>query len=190
MNAVAASDVMEEAPCVFGYNTETQTGLTPISIWNKFSSTDNKTDVRFAIRFIGTDYCSVWRYQQFDHDTESARIVISARLIEKIESTDYSSMTSIMKDASGNDPDFWSADNLKEENGGVQRVFYLCGYNGTDGQDAPGYQCPGNGGMYWALTTDPNNTNNGWYLETYKNSLYMRAFPKTMPFTLRLFRDK
>ena len=50
--------------CMFGYDATTKTGITDNSYWNAYSA---GTDVRYAIRFLGTDHCSVWKYQTKDN---------------------------------------------------------------------------------------------------------------------------
>lgn len=49
---------------MFGYDATTKAGITDNSYWNAYST---GTDVRYAIRFLGTDYCSVWKYQTKDN---------------------------------------------------------------------------------------------------------------------------
>ena len=139
----ASGTVVTEIPCTFGYNNDTKYGVgntsnpaTPTgtafqSYWSSYTANSN---LRYAIRFLGTDYCSVWKYQFVDYNTTSARLVISSKLINTINAGDNDALVAMMStitDASYN----WTND---ESRGAVQRVFYACGYRLSNDGPAPG----------------------------------------------------
>lgn len=163
--------VITEQGCTFGYNNDTKyynktnntntSGISYDSYWSSYVASSN---VRYAIRFLGTPYCSVWRYRIVDLNTVYARLEISARLINKVESDATVALSSLMteimsKDDSsspGYDAHYW------DENigiGAVQRVFYACGYNYSTGEAvaAPGLDS-GNNGWYWTTTIATSTT--------------------------------
>lgn len=157
---------ISEPGCTFGYNNDTKyynktdntntSGISYDSYWSSYVASSN---VRYAIRFLGTPYCSVWRYRLLNYNTENARLEISARLINEIESSATVAlgnlMTEIMnKDDSSSpsyDAHYWDED---VDNGIVQRVFYACGfnYNTSAAVAAPGSNS-GSTGWYWSTTS-------------------------------------
>lgn len=181
-----ASDIITEETCVFGYDTSTRNGITPLSYW---SSTAGGR-VRYAIRFIGTDYCSAWRYEHFDvGNSTSNRFIVKSRLIDPISIDDVSSLAAEMIKMTGGDSNYWSDDNLTEDKGGFTRVFYATGY--TYSEEAAAYS--NMNGYSWTATdaTDQGESAKGWFFEFHQNDVYMgHDGGKTCTFTIRLFRDK
>ena len=186
--------VITEPACSFGYNNDTKYGkgntsnpATPTgtkfkSVW----STYNNDSLRFAIRFLGTPYCSVWKYQYLDYGTTQGRLVISSRLIDQINLDETDRLAAMLTTIQSADFD-WS-DN--ERIGAVQRVFYATGYQtGVEGA-TPGGSIPYKYGGWWAATK--LDTGRGWRLDANGNGdAYLNVGGSDIlnPRTVRLFRD-
>ena len=185
-----ASGLHTEPACVFGYNDDTKYGAgntsnpSPLagtqfkSYWSSFS-----TGLRYAIRFLGTDYCSVWRYQILGSGT-STRLVINAQLINNINDDDISALSSMLTTIMSNDFE-WSGD---ESKGAVQRTMYACGYTAGSENPAPGVTHNGITGYYWSSTqVDASNT---WGMGFASTTLVVaNTCGKDNARILRLFRD-
>lgn len=137
--------------CMFGYDATTKTGITDNSYWNAYSA---GTDVRYAIRFLGTDHCSVWKYQTIDNGsfqgTNQYVLVVTAKIIDKLETTD-TSLESVLNEYMAKDDDWWDYNN--ENAGAVQRKFYTLGYCEHNGYGSdPKARDKFNEGRYWSTT--------------------------------------
>lgn len=191
----AVADVVTETPCVFGYNNDTKYGVgktsnptTPTgtayqSYWSSYTVSSN---VRYAIRFLGTDYCSVWKYQFVDYNTTTARLVISSRLIPPIQADDTDALSNKMAEITASDYE-WSDDIAF---GAVQRTFYACGYHLNQEGHAPGaYEGNMVRGTYACSTPYSGdyiyffNFSNVWLLIQNTANKNYQAWP------VRLFRD-
>ena len=99
--------------CIFGYNSSTKAGVDDWSYWGSI-----KSDVRYAIRFLGTKYCSVWKY---DWTQKSSRIlIVTAKLIDQLEKN--SSTLSAKLSEYENKGDTWWNTNIESE-GNIKRYF-------------------------------------------------------------------
>lgn len=190
-----AGTVVTEIPCVFSYNNDTRYGAgntsnpaTPTgtafkSYWSSYTASSN---VRYAIRFLGTDFCSVWKYQFVDKGSTSARLIISSKLINTISAENNDALVSMMStitDASYN----WSNDYSQ---GAVQRVFYACGYHLNKEGAAPGsYEGNTVRGTYACCT--PYTSPYVYFFNFYDNCLWIQntAERNYQAFPVRLFRD-
>lgn len=190
-----AGVVSTEPACTFGYNDDTKYGVgntsnpaTPTgtaykSYWSAYTQ---NSDVRYAIRFLGTRHCSVWKYQMLNGSTTNARLIISAKLIDMIDEDNTSAMAAKMTEITNGSYD-WS-ENV--ENGAIVRVFYICGFNESSGGNAPGnlrYQTEVD---FWSATPNPSNSNQAVFLRVWTdNTLYNGYDGVTRGFSVRLFRD-
>lgn len=187
-----ANIVVDEEGSTFGYSNDTKytngidntsnTGKIYKSYW---SATVDMT--RYAIRFLDTEHCSVWKYQYLDHNTTSARLVVSARLIDPINSSNTSAIADMMTTITANDY-VWSED---ESKGAIQREFYACGYGYGGAMAAPAIRYPNDHILFWSSTLYSGNYIwragcNGSPL-LLLNSSYSAV--KTDGFSVRLFRD-
>lgn len=203
LTGTSASDIQTEYECVFGFDATTKDGIVSKSFWSDtYVNETTQERVRYAIRFIGTNYCSAWRYQVLDHGTTTARLVISSRLIDVIAETDYAGLATEMKNMKGDDPNYWSTSNMTYDMGGVTRSFYLCGHgmiktSANTEQHSPGYNAAGNWCYYWTASQYGSNYNETY---GYTNKRHMIIGINTLsanrnelaeyPFVVRLFRDK
>lgn len=191
-NTYMQSGLNTEDACTFGYNNDTKYGVgktsnpaTPVgtqfqSYWSSYTSNSN---VRYAIRFLGSNYCSIWKYQYLDDNTTSARLVISSRLIEPVSSSD--NLSAILNSYMAKEDAFWLDD---ESVGAVQRILYACGYNGGSQANCPGGMSPNRLGIYW---TSKNYSEEFAYSFQFQNN-NMSTFcngTKTSCRPVRLFRD-
>jgi len=188
----SVSDISTEYECVFGFDGTTKSGVVPSSYWSAQNS-----GTRYAIRFIGTNYCSAWRYQFLGtNGSTDRRLVISSRLISPIPITDADALATELKKmipgTSYSDDSYWDDAKLCDEHFGVKRIFYICGHCATSnpGQHAPGTDDPGNEGFFW--TTTEANSSEAWNVYYYSGTLriHMYKYSKEYPFSIRLFRDK
>jgi len=174
----------------FGYNASTKAGITGTSYWYKESA-----NVMHAIRFIGTEYCSYWRYEKLGTwaaNSTTSRLQITAILLfEDITTSNASTylttyrqkaLSSLGTFNSGNGYDY--ADSLS-----CQRVFYMTGYIGQgSGQKSAANTAVGLGTYIWGVTRYSDrfcvrfdiNDENGPYVG---NGYKAHGFP------VRLFRD-
>lgn len=112
-----ASGLKTEPLCVFGYNDETKsTGVTGKSYWSSYTTNSNK---RYAIRFLDTDHCSVWKYEY-----KNNMGIISSKLIDKMSSTDTDALAAMMATISSASDSYWEED---ENSGTFQRFLYGSG---------------------------------------------------------------
>ena len=100
---------------VFGYNPETQAGIPEASYWKTISSTE-----LHALRFLGTEYCSAWKYVWTGNE-----MTVYATLVGAIDNTSAAAASwyaSHWNDVYfGNDPAI----------GAVFRSFGISGFSGT-----------------------------------------------------------
>lgn len=149
LNASYSSGLKTEPQCVFGYNNDTKTGITGKSYWSSYTANSNK---RYAIRFLDTDYCSVWKYEY-----KNNMGIISAKLIDKISSTDNSALTAMMTTITSAPDSYWEED---QNSGTFQRFFYASGRRDGNSDGPPNSY---NSEKYtWILMTtmDPNGGGN------------------------------
>ena len=174
--AFVTSGLYTEPACVFGYNDATQTATAYQSYWSSYST----TDVRYAIRFLGTDYCSVWKYQ-----FGSSKLVITSKLIDRIAADDATALSDKLTEIMA--PGYnWTT--LDPDQGELTRTFYACGYgNQAYMQNASGSSSSGTGGYYWSATNDGSYAR---YL--YFCSGHLSVYPNNPAhgFSVRLFRDE
>ena len=162
----------------FGYNDETKDGISESSYWKQVTTTE-----LHAIRFLGTYYCSAWRYRVLGSGTSSSPyyLEISATLIELVE--DNSSAASAWYSANFGSLTF--ADKLA-----VQRTFYACGYNSGSHLYTSGYYR-----MATENGTDDSKAfcacfgNNSTWTSTASARVDEATTAKTFTFSVRLFRD-
>lgn len=139
--------------CMFGYDATTKAGITDNSYWNAYSA---GTDVRYAIRFLGTDHCSVWKYQTKDNGVFGSTtdnqyvLIVTAKIIDKLETTD-ASLEAQLNEYIAKDDDWWDYNN--ENAGAVQRKFYTLGHCEHNGYGSdPKARAKFNEGRYWSTT--------------------------------------
>ena len=173
--------------CIFGYNDATKAGIADWSYWSPYSEAVSGHHIRYALRYLGTPYCSVWKY---DLSTNGHTVTITSRLIDYLEKNDASlgnKLTSYMNDAS-----FWTS--LNEDEGALKRIFYFVGYRWNGGS-------PGTGtadtyldtdGYYWSTTEaseeDANRLASGY--RNYDVLCVDVPWHKVSGFSVRLFRNE
>lgn len=166
-------------PVIFGYNAETKAGFTDYSYWKNISAKEVH-----AIRFLGTDYCSAWKYKLFGSgtSTDPYYVVVSTILIDYVTIADAST---------------WYTNNFASltfsGNLAVERSFYPTGLKfGTD-PISQNYQF----GYHWSATQSESNSD--WiYVEGFggiSTTYYggridpTNADKNTLNYGVRLFRD-
>ncbi len=173
------SGLYTEPACIFGYSDATKTATQYQSYWSAYVA--NST-VRYAIRFLGTPYCSVWKYQWVTN-----KLVITSKLIEPIAADNTSALSAKMAEitASGYN---WT--NLDEENGEITRTFYAAGYrnNSNNGGNGIADLLLDTHGNYF--TTTSNTTGIGMLAFDSVELMFMAA-GSNMKFgmTVRLFHN-
>ncbi|WP_177172058.1 fimbrillin family protein [Prevotella sp. khp7] len=171
--------LVDSAPtCIFGYNDVTKAGIEDWSYWSTYTT----INVRYAIRFLGTPYCSVWKYQW------SNRILtITAKLIDYLDKSDATLGTKLA--AYMNDASFWTS--VNEDEGGMQRQFYSIGYRFNSDNGGTGVADRvenGISGYYWLATKASDEDArlfffNGGYVGISTNNM-------KWGFSIRLFRNE
>ncbi len=161
----SANIVVTEDACVFGYNSTTKTATAYKAYWGTYT---NNSNVRYAIRFLGTSYCSIWKYQL---DSGNKLLIVSAKLIEPINEDEISKLVTTMNSMESVS---WTEN---ESDGVVQRKLYWAGYNSDTAY-----------GHYWVATEESStDAYNALFLP---NWLGMSdACTKTLEMSTRLFKD-
>lgn len=175
---------------IFGYNSETKTnGVTDYSYWKP-----GTTEVH-AIRFLGTQFCSAWKYELLGGWTSSSSgyLRVSATLIDCIGNSKTEAINwynSHSWDGTGSNAITFG--NVPSDLA-VQRDFYAKGIL-QNNYGAPntwvGEQC-----LYWSATEKSDETTLAWMLRVYNPSsaLYgpqvSYGGSKNHGFPVRLFRD-
>ena len=121
-NNFVPAGLYTEPQSVFGYNSATKTPTAYKSYWSSYST----ANVRYAIRFLDTNYCSVWKYQ---FDKSGKKLVITSKIIERLASTDTSKLSSKLSEIMSAGYN-WTT--LDADEGEISRTFYACGF--MDGQ--------------------------------------------------------
>lgn len=153
----------------WAYNSTTKnSGIIESSYWKWISSTE-----MHAIRFLGTEYCSAWKYV-FDGDM----LIIYASLIDMVEANASQASTWY---ASNFNNVVWGNDNIE---GAVQRSFYPRGFR--DGAGSTG-QYYSTWGYYCSTTEGPTNTYGLRFSSGAAHVGY--SLGKPYGFTVRLFKD-
>ncbi|MBQ4387146.1 MAG: hypothetical protein II822_06055, partial [Prevotella sp.] len=159
----------------WGYNSTTKAGVSESS-WFKYVSA---TELH-AIRFLGTDYCSAWKWEWSGSTlTISATLIGSVANSESAASAWYSSNWSSLT---------WGNNDSK---GAVQRSFYARGiaYSSSlsSGTASSASYYAGSSGYYWSATE--NGSTNAWRLYFASGGAYVDYSLKSYGFSVRLFRD-
>ena len=159
----------------WGYNSTTKAGVSESS-WFKYVSA---TELH-AIRFLGTDYCSAWKWVWSGSTlTISATLIGSVANSESAASSWYSSNWSSVT---------WGNNDSK---GAVQRSFYARGYAGSSilssGTASSASDAAASYGYYWSATE--NISSNAWFLYFVSGHAFVSPKNKSYGFSVRLFRD-
>ena len=192
-----ANTVVTEDPCVFGYSNATRysngsnntnnVGIAYKSYWSSYTA---NSYVRYAIRFLGSDYCSVWRYQYINRGTTTSQLEITAKLITPIAATATTALSNKMTEIMSNSFS-WEPN---ANNGTIRRIMYSCGHNSNTEGRASGIV--GNDrGHYWSATEVAGNSTKGWRFcwSTGNDAdipLAVQPYEKNYTFTIRLFKDE
>ena len=156
----------------FGYDATTRAGISEASYWKRAGSNE-----MHALRFLGTDYCSAWKYVWADH-----QLTISATLIENVPADEYVSARWYAANFGGL---YFGNDNAK---GAVQRSFYVSGIRQSgSGSSASGVTEYEVNGRYQCATRDGDNIQTFAFndVTAYATSTPGVAYGRP----LRLFRD-
>lgn len=194
---ITAATIYTEPACTFGYNNDTKFGAgntsnpaTPTGTQYKsyWSTYEDNSGVRYAIRFIGTPYCSVWKYQILDRESNSAtaRAVVSSRLIDQINEDETARLEAMMTTITAPGYD-WTEN---ENEGAVQRVFYLSGWYTGSNAAAPGDNQNGLSGHFWTCTNW--NASKSWsvhFVDIDINGQSVNDGDNSSARPVRLFRD-
>lgn len=166
--------------CIFGYSNETKTGIPDWSYWSKYTT----ANVRYAIRYLGTPYCSVWKYQ---FNTSTKVFVVTAKLIDRIETSDASALSAKLTEIMSSGYN-WTT--LDEDEGAMKRQFYSVGYrnNGGSGGNGTADTSVNSYGCYWTATQ--TSAENARSFRFYSEFLACGNNNKVNGFSVRLFRSE
>ena len=157
---------------IWGYNDATQSGIVEHSYWKKKSSTE-----MHAIRFLGTDYCSAWKYV-----ISNDMLTIYAKLIETVENdatkaakwyTDHFSSITFEQNAS---------------EGALTRTIYERGYIGS-GSGPTSTEHVNQYAKYWSATQYSSESAYRLFFYDESCNLVVDYLNKGSGFPVRLFRD-
>jgi len=152
----------------FGYSDETQSGIADVSYWKKISDAE-----LHALRYLGTEYCSAWKYVWTNN-----MLMISATLIDNV--TASSDAASAWYTANWNKVYFGN----DEARGAVHRCWYARGEY-TGGSGSTSNFNTGIAGYYWLATAASTNGTNADFRNgqaKYASNTTGNGFP------IRLFR--
>ncbi len=168
-----------EPESIFGYSAETKVATSYKSYWSQYTTANE----RYALRYLGTPYCSVWKYQ---FDTGSHVLTMTAKLIDYLpDDTDAATLSSVLSTYMAKSASWWNSND--ENEGAVQRKFYAVGLNsagtGTPNSNANTI------GFYWS-TKEVSVSTHATYLQSGNERLYCIAADKTLGLSVRLFRNE
>ena len=158
----------------FRFDATTQAGISDESLWVSTGNT-----VSYAIRFIGTDYCSVWKYEltgSGDGSSSGYRLEVSSALIDYCK--DATEANTWYTNNSG------SLSTLFNGSLGSTNKFYARGY--ATGTSASATNVAGADGCYWSSSSSGSN---GWHLDSSSAYTSVRTDTQSYGFSVRLFRD-
>ena len=195
----AKETIVEEHACTFGYPAA-QTPQAYKAYWSDYNggSPSVPANTRYAIRFLNTPYCSVWKYQ-FTSGSPG-KLVISSKLIDIMSDEDTDANKAVLKSKMDEiinaSSTYWSEN---ESEGSIQRTLGANGYLNTDNST---YSVPNVHGYFlsttWGLTGTGTyymgynwNNNTDYYYELwfYDGGLYLGPVNETTQKSVRLFRD-
>jgi hypothetical protein len=163
----------------WGYNSTTKGGVIESSYWKRISSLE-----LHAIRFLGTDFCSAWKYK-WNGNT----LTIYATLIGLISNSSSSASSWYNSN--------WSSITWgnNESAGAVQRSLYLVGERANTGANSgsgsTNATSVGSWGFYWSASDTDHaaygNVGNALYLGS--GSANVRWAYKGYGFHVRPFKD-
>ena len=162
---------------IWGSDATTKAGVSETSYWKKV----NAKEIH-AIRFLGTKYCSVWKYELlggFDQYSYGMLRISSTLIGDHVGTT--AALAKSWYDSHWKDVTF-------SDSYAVQRTFYARGYvNGASGATATGEV--GTYGHFWSATENSSNTSYAWLLHFASGYAYVRNNTKSYGRSVRLFRD-
>lgn len=152
----------------FGYNSTTKAGIWESSYLRYVSATETR-----AIRFLGTDYCSAWRYVW----GSNGKVTIYATLIGNVENTEAAALA-----AYNNWNTYTFGDD--EAKGAVMREFIGRGAKTSDNADSG----KNTSVCYWHYTSTSLRNVYGVNNNDSYNNIGVNA-SGNLKFEIRLFRD-
>ena len=209
-NAFGLNDAIN---CVWGYNASTRSGVDDKSYWHR--EDDGLVKIVYALRYLGTPYCSVWKYELRNaaasntwDNTDYGFLRITSRLIDDVNlnnSSNFSSELSLTQTCSDYISDYsWEShftdltglgeySGNDEVHGAVRRTFYARGYNrsGTNGSTPDIYE--GQVGYYPSATewsAYPDDHVKGLWITSTVTYTFDHGGGKEYCWTVRLFRDR
>ncbi len=186
--SITGGTVQTEGACTFGADSSTKTAKAYKSYWNTYVSSNGM--LRYAIRFLGTKYCSVWRYRNIGSSASANRALeITAVLIDPIAETATSQLSTKMTQLTNGTFTWPTSDNYTT--GAFVRVFYVAGFaGGKEGISTSVGTGIGTDGFMPSTTTSTIETTSSVgprYGESYGTSISYAL--KTNGRPIRLFRD-
>ena len=163
---------------MFGYNSDTKAGISESSYFRYVSATE-----RHAIRFLGTDYCSAWKYELLGGWSSSnyGYMRVSATLIDNVGNS--SAAAAAWYTANWSSVTFGNNESALA----VQRVFYARGYHSGGSYSTPNNN-EGSVGRYWTTRTSSGSA--AYYLHfTSSNAFVNQGGTYSDARSVRLFRD-
>lgn len=159
---------------IWGYNSTTKAGVSETS-WFRYVSSNEL----HAIRFLGTDYCSAWKWEW-----SSGMLTISATLI--------GSVTNSADGANNWYESHWSSVTWgnNDSKGAVQRSFYARGW--ASSTTATANAAAGSLGYYWSASDSGNGSTystHAFYMQFRNGSASVPNASMTEGYSVRLFRD-
>lgn len=171
---------------VWGYNDATKAGISEVSYF-----VYENDGLIYAVRFLGTPYCSIWKYAKSGGFTNSdyGRITITSKMLSEIVTKDNVATkygTAVACAAEFDGLTFDHGDDIA--NAASQRVYYMHGLRyGSSGTVAN--QLWGNNGPHWSAThVDASHTWNLHLGDGYAN-VYNASETNTAGMNVRMFRD-
>lgn len=156
---------------VWGYNAQTKKGITEASLWR----TASKTEMH-AVRFLGTPYCSAWKYEELD-----GYLRVSATLIGQLPANQQEVTKWYNKC-------FFNVTFADDESKlSQQRDFYMLGWAHNASGSASYFQ--GTSAAFWSATADDDLPSQAWIFEVWEGGSLITCNDKGHGFNVRLFLD-
>lgn len=172
--------VASSKTCIFGYSSETKVGIDDWSYWSSYTADSN---VRYAIRFLGTAYCSIWKYE-----FSGSVLTITSKLIDYLAAdADDSILSSVLSTYMVKSDSWWNSN--EEYEGDIQRKFYAVGYVENSYVGGSGSADVALGTLGLCLATTETGATMSRFFRLGSGSLKVDITAKKWGASVRLFRN-
>ena len=183
LSSIPSGSLFEESQCVFGFDDETKNSESTALLAIPKSYWGGSGNNRYAVRFIGTDFCSAWKYEL----VSGKGLIVTSRMLDKINEDETDKLSAAITAMSGGDSDFWSTSNMNSYVG-CTHTLYNSGHSTSEMPASSAGTGIGTHGETWCATEA--NSSRAYTIEINGSAVTgNNVDDKSYTFTLNLFRD-